>query len=50
METTISFRISNELKEKLQLLAEQDNRKLSALCRIILEQYIKDKESTDNAS
>lgn len=47
MDTTISFRISLEIKEKLHKIAEKDNRKLSALCRIILEQYIKDKENND---
>ena len=47
MNTTISFRINKKDKEKLQKLADKDSRKLSSLCRIILEQYIKSNEGDD---
>lgn len=42
MDTTITLRISKENKDKLQEVANQEDRKLSALCRLILEKYIKE--------
>lgn len=42
METMITLRISQENKDRLQEIADQEDRKLSALCRLILEKYIKE--------
>lgn len=42
MNTTITLRISKESKDKLQNIADKEERKLSALCRLILEKYIKE--------
>ncbi len=42
MDTTITLRISKEDKEKLQQIANNEFRTLSAMCRLILEKYIKE--------
>ena len=42
MDTTITLRISKESKDKLQSIADKEKWKLSALCRLILEEYIKE--------
>lgn len=42
METMITLRISQENKDRLQEIADKEDRKLSALCRLILEKYIKE--------
>ena len=45
MKKMYSLRFPEELKEKLQILADKDNRTLSNLIVKILSDYVQDKES-----
>lgn len=40
MQTTINFRISTELKDKLQEISEENNQKISILVREIITDFI----------
>ncbi|PKG43797.1 hypothetical protein [Psychroflexus sp. MES1-P1E] len=42
MLTTINFRISENQKEKLQVLAEEKDEKISTVLREIIENYLED--------
>lgn len=43
-ETSITFRTTEELKAKLQAMAEKEQRTLSNMIQILLEKAIKDKK------
>lgn len=43
-DTTITFRTSEELKKKLEMMAAKDNRTLSNLIELLLEKATTDKK------
>ena len=43
-ETQISFRVTNEFKERLEAQANQGRRSVAGMVRIVMEDYLNEKE------
>ena len=44
-ETQIAFRVTNEFKERLEAQAKKERRSVASMVRIVMEDYLKDKEA-----
>lgn len=44
-ETQISFRVTNEFKERLEAQARKERRSVASMVRIVMEDYLAEKES-----
>ena len=44
-ETQISFRVTNEFKEQLEAQARKERRSVASMVRIVMEDYLAEKES-----
>lgn len=43
-ETQISFRVTNEFKERLEAQAHKERRSVASMVRIVMEDYLAEKE------
>lgn len=43
-ETQISFRVTNEFKERLEAQANKERRSVAGMVRIVMEDYLNEKE------
>ncbi|WP_201757190.1 hypothetical protein [Colidextribacter sp. OB.20] len=43
-QTQISFRVTNEFKERLEVQAEKERRSVAGMVRIVMEDYLAEKE------
>ncbi len=44
-ETQIAFRVTNEFKARLEAQAERERRSVASMVRIVMEDYLKEKEA-----
>ena len=44
-QTQISFRVTNELKERLEAQAQKERRSVASMVRIVMEDYLAEKET-----
>ena len=43
-QTQISFRVTNEFKERLEAQAQKERRSVASMVRIVMEDYLTEKE------
>ncbi len=43
-QTQISFRVTNEFKERLEVQARKERRSVASMVRIVMEDYLAEKE------
>ena len=44
-QTQISFRVTNELKERLEAQAQKERRSVASMVRIVMDDYLAEKET-----
>ena len=44
-QTQISFRVTNEFKERLEVQARKERRSVASMVRIVMEDYLAEKET-----
>lgn len=44
-ETQISFRVTNDFKERLEVQAHKERRSVASMVRIVMEDYLAEKEN-----
>jgi predicted DNA-binding protein len=44
-QTQISFRVTNEFKERLEAQAQKERRSVASMVRIVMEDYLTEKEN-----
>ncbi|WP_300692231.1 ribbon-helix-helix domain-containing protein [uncultured Oscillibacter sp.] len=44
-QTQISFRVTNELKERLEAQAQKERRSVASMVRIVMEDYLAEQEN-----
>lgn len=46
-EAQISFRVTNDFKERLEIQAQKERRSVAGMVRIVMEDYLKQKEQDE---
>ena len=44
-ETQVAFRVTNDFKERLEAQAARERRSVASMVRIVMEDYLKEKEN-----
>lgn len=48
-EAQISFRVTNDFKERLEIQAQKERRSVASMVRIVMEDYLAEKENESKA-
>ena len=46
-ETQIAFRVTKELKKRLEIQAQKERRSVASMVRIVMEDYLKEQEKIE---